>query len=119
MGKIAEKQRYLDQEIRKLRKEIENMAKMHDVDFAKVYMSKSAAARAIGVSTRTLDRWYTQGYARRVVLGGRVFYSKREVLRIAQLYNNGIGELADAFEFSPFQSFARQLDEHLQVAQPQ
>ena len=119
MGIIAQKQRYLEVEIKKLRKDLEMVSHVHDVDFDKVYLSKSAAARVIGISTRTLDRWYINGYARRTVIGGRVYYSKREILRIAQLYNHGIGELADAYEVSPFAPFAQQLDAHLQVAQPQ
>ena len=115
MGTIAQKQRHLDQEIRKLRKEIEQIAAMQDVDFNKVFMTRFAAARAIGVTPRTLDRWCKQGYIRRTVIGGRVFYSKREILRVAKLYNYGIGELADSFEFSPFQPFSRELDEQLKV----
>ena len=116
MGTIAQKQRHLDQEIRKLRKEIEQIAAMQDVDFDKVFMTRFAAARAIGVTSRTLDRWCKQGYIRRTVIGGRVFYSKREILRVAKLYNYGIGELADSFEFSPFQPFSRELDEQLKVS---
>ena len=38
MGTIAQKQRHLDQEIRKLRKEIEQIAAKKDVDFNKVFM---------------------------------------------------------------------------------
>ena len=118
MGIIAQKQRYLEVEIKKLRKDLEMISHVHDVDFDKVDLSKSAAARVIGISTRTLDRWYINGYARRTVIGGGN-YSKREILRIAQLYNHGIGELADAYEVSPFAPFAQQLDSHLQLAQPQ
>ena len=116
MGTIAQKQRRLDQEIRKLRKDIEQMAALHDVDFDKVFMSRFATARTIGVTPRTLDRWCKLGYIRRIVIGGRVYYSKREILRIAKLYNYGIGELADSFEFSPFQPFSKALDEHLKVS---
>lgn len=119
MGKIAEKQRYLDKEIRKLRKDIEMITQMHDVDFDKVYLSRVAAARVMGVSARTIDRWYVNGYIRRTVIGGRVYYSKREILRMAQLYNHGIGELSDAYEFSPFEPFVHQLDARLQVSMPQ
>lgn len=116
MGKISERQRHLDQEIRKLRRDIEAMAKLHDVDFDRIFMSRAAAARIIGITPRTIDRWSHQGYIKRTVVGGRVFYSKREILRIAQLYTNGIGELADSYEFSPFQPYSQELDNHLRIA---
>lgn len=119
MGKLSERQRHLDQEIRKLRRDIEAMAKLHDVDFDKIFMNRASAARVIGITPRTLDRWNCQGYIKRTVVGGRIFYSKREILRIAQLYTNGIGELADSYEFMPFQPYSQELDSHLRIAIPQ
>ena len=102
MGKNQQKQRHLEIEIRRLRRDVEELAKLNDIGFDKVYLTKEAAAKSIGISRRTIERWQASGYIRRVVLGGRVFFSKREVLRVAQLYNYGIGELMDGAQFIPF-----------------
>ncbi|MBQ3186732.1 MAG: hypothetical protein IJB62_04140 [Alistipes sp.] len=115
MSRNQQKQRHLEIEIRKLRKDVEELAKLNDIGFDRVYLSKEAAARSIGISKRTIERWQANGYVRRVVLGGRVFFSKREILRVAQLYNYGIGELMDGSEFLPFVSSNRVLTEDLKV----
>lgn len=115
MSRNQQKQRHLEIEIRKLRKDVEELAKLNDIGFDRVYLSKEAAARSIGISKRTIERWQANGYVRRVVLGGRVFFSKREILRVAQLYNYGIGELMDGSEFLPFVSCNRVLTEDLKV----
>ena len=49
------------------------------------------------------------------MLGGRVIISKREVLRVAQLYNYGIGELMDGADFIPYTANSRILTEDLKV----
>ena len=109
------KQRHLEIEIRRLRRDVEELAKLNDIGFEKVYLTKEAAAKSIGVSKRTIERWQSNGYIRRVVLGGRVFFSKREILRVAQLYNYGIGELMDGSDFIPLISSSKSLVEDLKV----
>lgn len=115
MGKNQLKQRHLEIEIRKLRRDVEELAKLNDIGFDKVYLTKDAAAKTIGISKRTIERWQSSGYIRRVTLGGRVFFSKREILRVAQLYNYGIGELMDNSEFIPFATNSRILTEDLKI----
>ena len=109
------KQRHLEIEIRRLRRDVEELAKLNDIGFEKVYLTKEAAAKSIGVSKRTIERWQSNGYIRRVVLGGRVFFSKREILRVAQLYNYGIGELMDGSDVIPLISSSKSLVEDLKV----
>lgn len=115
MSRNQQKQRHLEIEIRRLRKDVEELAKLHDIGFDRVYLTKDAAAKTIGISKRTIERWQSNGYIRRVVLGGRVFFSKREILRVAQLYNYGIGELMDNAEFVPMAINNRVLTEDLKV----
>lgn len=115
MSKNQQKQRHLEIEIRKLRRDVEELAKLNDIGFDKVYLTKDAAAKTIGISKRTIERWQSSGYIRRVTLGGRVFFSKREILRVAQLYNYGIGELMDNSEFMPFAANSRILTEDLKI----
>ena len=115
MSKNQSKQRHLEIEIRRLRRDVEELAKLNDIGFDKVYLTKDAASKSIGISKRTIERWKANGYIRRVVLGGRVFFSKREVLRVAQLYNYGIGELMDGADFIPYTANSRILTEDLKV----
>ena len=50
------KQRHLEIEIRRLRRDVEELAKLNDIGFEKVYLTKVAAAKSIGVSKRTIER---------------------------------------------------------------
>ncbi len=48
----------------------------------KKLISKKQAAAEFGIHYRTLERWYKFGYISYVRLGGRVFVSLTEILRI-------------------------------------
>jgi hypothetical protein len=45
-------------------------------------ISKKQAAAEFGIHYRTLERWYNFGYISYIRLGGRVFVSLTEILRI-------------------------------------
>jgi hypothetical protein len=48
----------------------------------KKLISKKQAAAEFGIHYRTLERWYNFGYISYIRLGGRVFVSLAEILRI-------------------------------------
>ena len=115
MSRNQQKQRHLEIEIRKLRRDVEELAKLNDIGFDKVYLTKDAAAKTIGISKRTIERWQSSGYICRVVLGGRVYFSKREILRVAQLYNYGIGELISSADFMPYSPYKRPQNDEIKI----
>ena len=84
----------LHREIEQLRKSIETLASFPDIDLAELYVAKKCAARILGVCYRTLERWYNSGYIDCIRIGGRVYFPKKELLRIAQLYEQGISTLS-------------------------
>lgn len=86
---------YLDQQIRKLRREIEELNMSTEISWDTIYYTRKRTAEVLGISLRTLERWNTRGNIKRTFIGGRIFYSKREVLRVAQLYIQGIGCVTD------------------------
>ena len=86
---------YLDQQIRKIRREIEELNMSTEIGWDTIYYTKKRTAQVLGVSLRTLERWNRRGNIKRTFIGGRIFYSKREVLRVAQLYLHGIGRVSD------------------------
>jgi DNA-binding transcriptional MerR regulator len=45
-------------------------------------LSKKQMAAEMGVCYRTIERWDTSGYIRRIRIGGRVYFSYAEVVRI-------------------------------------
>jgi hypothetical protein len=45
-------------------------------------LNKKQIAAEIGVSGRTIDRWGFSGYIRRIIIGGRIYYSSAEVIRL-------------------------------------
>lgn len=45
-------------------------------------LSKKEAAAELGVSYRTIERWYNMNYINYVRIGGRVFISYSEIYRI-------------------------------------
>lgn len=57
-------------------------------------MKKSNSTLHPGVCYRTLERWYNSGYIDCIRIGGRVYFPKKELLRIAQLYEQGISTLS-------------------------
>ena len=79
----------LHREIEQLRKSIETLASFPDIDLAELYVAKKCAARILGVCYRTLER-----YIDCIRIGGRVYFPKKELLRIAQLYEQGISTLS-------------------------
>jgi hypothetical protein len=45
-------------------------------------LSKKQMALEMGVCYRTIERWDSSGYIRRIRIGGRVYFSSSEVVRI-------------------------------------
>lgn len=86
---------YLERQIRKLHREIEELTENSEMGWDKIYYTKKSAAAVLGISYRTLDRWNISGNIKRTIIAGRIYYSKREVLRVAQLYIRGIGYVSD------------------------
>ncbi|WP_363928308.1 helix-turn-helix domain-containing protein [uncultured Alistipes sp.] len=37
----------------------------------------------LGICYRTLERWYNSGYIDRIRIGGRIYFPKKELLRVA------------------------------------
>ena len=74
----------LHREIEQLRKSIETLASFPDIDLAELYVAKKCAARILGVCYRTLERWYNSGYIDCIRIGGRVYFPKKELLRIVK-----------------------------------
>ncbi len=92
--RIKDYEKFIRQELMRYRSEIEKIATQRMVSFKEEYISKNRAAKMIGVSSRTIDRWSIEGYIKRIRVGGRIYFQREEVLRVTQLYNFGIGALA-------------------------
>lgn len=84
----------LEQEVRQLKAQIERIAQINEISVESALYSKRKAAMILGVAQRTLDRWTASGYIHRTVIGGRIFFHKNEVIRVAQLYSYGIATTA-------------------------
>jgi hypothetical protein len=52
-------------------------------------LSKKQMAAEMGVCYRTIERWDTNGYIRRIRIGGRVYFSYGEVVRIRDRFLDG------------------------------
>lgn len=87
-------ERQLRLEIESLRRSIETLESFPDIDLAELYVAKKCAARILGICYRTLERWYNSGYIDCIRIGGRVYFPKKELLRVAQLYEQGISTLS-------------------------
>lgn len=61
-----------------------------------VYYTKRSAAKLLGISYRTIERWYMMGYINRVEIGGRIYFHRQELVRVSKLYNYGIAILASS-----------------------
>ncbi len=94
--RIEDYEKFIRQELMRYRSEVEKIATQRMVSFEEEYISKNRAAKMIGVSSRTIDRWSIEGYIKRIRVGGRIYFQREEVLRVTQLYNFGIGALATA-----------------------
>ena len=47
----------------------------------------------LGICYRTLERWYNSGYIDRIRIGGRIYFPKKELLRVARLSQHVISTL--------------------------
>lgn len=45
-------------------------------------LTKKETAAELGISYRTVERWYNSGYIKRIRIGGRIFFPYTEVYRI-------------------------------------
>lgn len=52
-------------------------------------LSKKEMAAELGVSYRTIERWFKNGYLNRIRIGGRIFFSYAEVFRIRDQFVTG------------------------------
>lgn len=86
--------RALNREIEQLRHSIEKFSTMQGIDLQELYVAKKCAARMLGICYRTLERWYNSGYIDRIRIGGRIYFPKKELLRVAQLYEQGVSTLS-------------------------
>lgn len=50
--------------------------------YAPRLLTKKQAAAEFGICYRTIERWYNIGYINRIRIGGRIFFSYAEILRI-------------------------------------
>lgn len=53
-------------------------------------LSKKQMAAEMGVCYRTIERWDSSGYIRRIRIGGRVYFSYAEVVRIRDRFLGGV-----------------------------
>ena len=100
--RIEDYEKFIRQELMRYRSEVEKIASQRMVSFEEEYIAKTKAAKMIGVTPRTIDRWSIEGYIKRVRVGGRIYFQREEVLRVTQLYNFGIGAFATAHLHQPF-----------------
>ena len=100
--RIEDYEKFIRQELMRYRSEVEKIVSQRMVSFEEEYIAKNKAAKMIGVTPRTIDRWSIEGYIKRVRVGGRIYFQREEVLRVTQLYNFGIGALATAHLHQPF-----------------
>lgn len=81
-----------------------------------IYYTKRSAAKLLGISYRTLERWYLQGYINRVELGGRIYFHRQELVRVSKLYNYGIAILSSAANENTLNRLRNRLDENPTIA---
>ena len=58
-------------------------------------LSKKQMAAEFGVSYRTIERWFNAGYIRRIRIGGRIYFSYAEVVRIRDRFLTDGGYFAE------------------------
>lgn len=92
-----------DQTLQTLRKEVERIqhsldriTAMPDVSLTEIYVAKKSAAQFLGICYRTIERWQRLGYVECIRIGGRVYFLKVELLRVAQVLSGGVGALTNA-----------------------
>ena len=81
-----------------------------------VYYTKRSAAKLLGISYRTLERWYLQGYINRVEVGGRIYFHRQELVRVSKLYNYGIAILASTASENTLNRLRNRLEDNPTIA---
>ena len=81
-----------------------------------VYYTKRSAAKLLGISYRTLERWYIQGYINRVEVGGRIYFHRQELVRVSKLYNYGIAILASTASENTLTRLRNRLEDNPTIA---
>lgn len=81
-------------EVERIRQSIDKISDMSEISLSELYVAKKCAARFLGICYRTIERWQRQGYIECVRIGGRVYYPRTELLRVACLYSSGIDAVA-------------------------
>ena len=94
----------LEQEVNQLKAQIERIALINEISVESAFYSKRKAAMILGISQRTLDRWTASGYISRIAVGGRIYFHKNEVVRVAQLYSFGVATVANYTERQEFEA---------------
>lgn len=49
-------------------------------------LTKKEIAAEFGVTCRTIERWYANGYIKRIRVGGRIYFASTEVYRLRDQY---------------------------------
>ncbi len=84
----------LRMEVERIQRSLERITAMPEMNLSDLYVAKKCAAQFLGVCYRTIERWRTQGYIECIRIGGRVYFLKAELLRVARLYSSGIAALS-------------------------
>lgn len=108
-----------DQTLQTLRKEVERIqhsldriTAMPEVNLAEIYVAKKSAAQFLGISYRTIERWQRLGYVEGFRVGGRVYFMKAELMRVAKVYSAGIRAVSNA---NQPQSLSELLSRHINL----
>ena len=111
------------QEMREFRDQVEmesaavDLPKLQPVPSVNsVYYTKRSAAKLLGISYRTLERWYIQGYINRVEVGGRIYFHRQELVRVSKLYNYGIAILASTASENTLTRLRNRLEDNPTIA---
>lgn len=81
-----------------------------------VYYTKRSAAKLLGISYRTIERWYIMGYINRVEVGGRIYFHRQELVRVSKLYNYGIAILASSANENTLNRLRNRLEDKPSIA---
>lgn len=84
----------LRMEVERIQRSLERITAMPEVSLSELYVAKKCAAQFLGICYRTIERWRAQGYIECIRIGGRVYFLKAELLRVARLYSSGIAALS-------------------------
>lgn len=84
----------LRSEVERIQHSIDRLSAMPEVNLSELYVAKKCAAQFLGICYRTIERWQRQGYIECFRIGGRVYYLKAELLRVARLSSSGISAIS-------------------------